>query len=360
MPRAEYTLALQPQHRPSEHLTAWQRAYCANCMQYTLTTSPEVYPWEIYTTSTPQPYAVQVLATKYSTTRATAARSYFTRIPAFPTPDHISCIDRRLRGSTRGAKEKVQVLTDRQRQTAASTFLEAQRRNIGTSKGKTTKRGKPNKKTVGFMPPQIPVDRDGYDAVLVAVTKKRNGKGGKARNLKGRRAWLDAEMDVEDARLQNVEREATVDVEDEEETEEEVMGQEVMGQEYLATLFPDASFPRRTVDAGNVLGGALSDEVLREMGLLYDSDEEDVRTIERSYVGELAGDEPGDGSDDESAVPDTPLVRAAGTPAPELEAAMDMDELWVIIGEQVVRVARPVEEGTDWDVVSELSLLRLV
>ncbi|KAK6353046.1 hypothetical protein TWF696_005037 [Orbilia brochopaga] len=330
---ARYTLIHQPQHRTSSHLANWERYYCTIC-----NSAPHpTLPYELYQTITSDPFCVQVLASKFSTSRAAVSNAYYARIPVHPTRESASVIDRRLRG--RGTK--LQILTDRQRNASADASFETSRR-VFTQKDAKLRRGLK-------AAPRAAVDRDNCDAVVVAVNKKN--KGSKGRSLKGRRAWLDGEMDIDDAKLVNWDHEMNFERDDVWE-QELCDGSDDEGQlEQLRTLFPDAQVGG---EKNTNLGDALSDEDLRALGLLYDSPDEEAE-MELAHSTH-SHSHPHICEHIEAVMermPDTPRATPY-TPEGSAADAADMDEVWVIVGERVVRVVP--EAPSEWDVVSEYLL----
>ncbi|KAJ6263552.1 hypothetical protein Dda_2116 [Drechslerella dactyloides] len=352
---ARYTLIHQPQHRTNTH-ASWERYHCTICNP----TPPPTLPYELYTTTATDPFCVQVLASKFSTSRAAVANAYYARIPVHPTRENTSVVDRRLRA--RGTKARI--LTDRQRNASADADYETQRRIFARNDPKTRRGLK--------MMPRTAVNRD-CDAVVVAVNKKQ--KGAKGRNLKGRRVWLDDEMDIDGAKSLNWDHEMNFERDDAREAEfyDSISLTEDEIDRLLCTPVMDA---QDDSEPEADLGNALSDEVgaaiaiscgesvgwnanvslqqdLRALGILYDSADEDadVEPAKQSFdththicehIEAVLESIPGT----PRAVPYTPGSSAADT--------ADMDEVWVIVGERVVRVAP--EAPSEWDVVSEYLL----
>ncbi|KAF3913865.1 hypothetical protein ABW21_db0203191 [Orbilia brochopaga] len=322
-----------PQHRTNSHVPKWDQYYCAIC-------NPPVptLPYELDHFPGSGLYYVQVLDTKYATSHGAASKAFYASVPVITTRSNLGAADRRLR--VRGTKTRI--LTDRQRHAVADANFETERRIYVQQSSKVRQSNN--------MWPRSTVDRYGADAVVVTANKKN--KGSKGRNLKGRRTWLDDEMDVHDADLLNWDHEMNFERRDVYEEREELKYGEADEEQLarLRTLFPDAHVDRtRNVD----MGDALSDEDLRALGLLYDSPEEDAE-MEGTHSTH-SHSHPHICEHIEAVMenmPDTPRATPY-TPDGSATDARDMDELWVIVGEQVVRVP---EVPSEWDVVSEYLL----
>ncbi|EPS41248.1 hypothetical protein H072_4871 [Dactylellina haptotyla CBS 200.50] len=157
-------------------------------------------------------------------------------------------------------------------------------------------------------------------------TKAIVGRKNRSRNLKGTRVPFDDEMDIHQARLLNIDREYN-DEEDLIYYDHEIFEPSKIEKiEYLRAIFPDL----RDIAEDMALGDAASDEDLKAMGLLYDSEDEHEHFMETPN----------------QAVPVscTPLFSPM-TPTYE----SDLDELWEIIQGRLL----PVEERGEWDIVSE-------
>ncbi|KAF3929522.1 hypothetical protein ABW19_dt0203290 [Dactylella cylindrospora] len=168
----------------------------------------------------------------------------------------------------------------------------------------------------------------GYDTHSITVNAAKREKMAKykpsaprrtkSRNTKGRRFFLDEEMDLDEARMVNLDKIYNFE-EDDLWREEYECWQEGIDRENCPYMWPTKE---KAVEAGDV-----SDEELRAMGLLYDSEDEALPEI----------------TNDVATVPCTPLVMPR-TPTSEA----DLDELWIVVEER-----RPIAERGEWDILSE-------
>lgn len=163
------------------------------------------------------------------------------------------------------------------------------------------------------------------------MTEESNERVARGKKMRGRKkGWgrdFGEEMDVEQARLINWENEQNFERHDVVFEENRLTEDEVEHGEYLKTLFP--GFRGRGL-AEEVV--AVGDQELRDMGILYDSSEDEN---DRSR-----------GPSTPVSVPLTPHMTA--TAMPFLSDA-DLDELW----EMVEGRRLPVEMRGEWDIVSE-------
>ncbi|KAK6539987.1 hypothetical protein TWF694_008820 [Orbilia ellipsospora] len=160
----------------------------------------------------------------------------------------------------------------------------------------------------------------------VVVGRKMRG-----RHLKNTRARLEEDMDLDDARVVNEEwgRDPWCC----EQCYDFVMNannDNLENIEYLREVFPDVKdLAKKEV----YFGEEASDEDLKAMGLLYDSEEaEKVMQVLN-----------------ETALYTSLVLPRATVYESDSESDSELDELWEIVGGK----RQPVEEGSEWDVMSE-------
>ncbi|KAK6524871.1 hypothetical protein TWF281_011772 [Arthrobotrys megalospora] len=157
------------------------------------------------------------------------------------------------------------------------------------------------------------------ERMAVAVGRKSKGRKRVGRGY-------DDEMDLDQARLINWEADKNFERRDVIFEENEPTMDEVVHGEYLRTIFP--SFRERVEDAA--LGGVVTDQELRDMGLLYDSDDEHEHFMETQE-------------------PATPVACTPYMTPRSPVSDSDLDELWELVEGRRL----PVEMRGEWDILSE-------
>ncbi|KAF3312820.1 hypothetical protein TWF173_006851 [Orbilia oligospora] len=163
------------------------------------------------------------------------------------------------------------------------------------------------------------------------------GKKTKSRR-KGNMGWRDynEEMDLDQARLINWENEQNFERHDVVFEEDWPTEDEVVYGEYLKTVFPEfrASLKDRLRKGLMEDQKVVSDQELRNMGLLYDSNSDSEEEQERAL---------------ESRGPNTPISRTPYLTPMSFLSDSDLDELWEIVEGRRL----PVEMRGEWDIISE-------
>ncbi|KAK6346272.1 hypothetical protein TWF730_010602 [Orbilia blumenaviensis] len=154
------------------------------------------------------------------------------------------------------------------------------------------------------------------------------GRKAKGRKRSGR-DYSD-EMDLYQARLINCDSDLNFERDDVIWEEDGPTEDELVHGEYLKTVFP--GFRAAVLSPRAVVGEPVSDEELRAMGLLYDS--EDEHEHEHPMMGSV------------TPVSCTPFLRPV---SPGSDSGDDMDELWEFVEDRRL----PVEMRGEWDIVSE-------
>ncbi|KAK6506088.1 hypothetical protein TWF506_011011 [Arthrobotrys conoides] len=166
--------------------------------------------------------------------------------------------------------------------------------------------------------------------------------GKKTKNRKKGNAGRDyhEEMDLDQARLINWENEQNFERHDVVHEENWPTEDEVLHGEYLKTVFPEFRVMkerfRRGLVGEVVLGGGVSDQELRNMGLLYDSGSDEEEEEEDQYFPEMQD-------------PSTPVSRTPYLTPMSFLSDSDLDELWEIVEDRRL----PVEMRGEWDIISE-------
>lgn len=163
----------------------------------------------------------------------------------------------------------------------------------------------------------------------MAKYKPAAGRRTKNRNSKGRRLYLGGEMDVHEAKMANWESDCIM-YEDDVWVEDGNYGGERTGWNdgEPAIGCYDACYEQLGDDVIEA-----TDEELRAMGLLYDSEEEEYEHDTPSSTNEVL------------TALSTPLVM----PRTPMSEAADLDELWIVVEDRRL----PVDERGEWDIVSE-------
>ncbi|KAK6332025.1 hypothetical protein TWF718_002563 [Orbilia javanica] len=174
--------------------------------------------------------------------------------------------------------------------------------------------------------------REGVDERVTVGKKSRRRKG----NSAGRDYY--EEMDLDQARLINWETDQNFERDDVFYADTSVTEDQIVHREFLRTVFPgfrelDDRLERgRGYMQGVGLGSWVSDQELRDMGLLYDSEEDE----EHEHVMEDQG-------------PATPVACTPYITAMSLASDSDLDELWELVEGRRL----PVEMRGEWDIISE-------
>lgn len=150
--------------------------------------------------------------------------------------------------------------------------------------------------------------------------------------------WRDynEEMDLDQARLINWENEQNFERHDVVFEEDWPTEDEVIYGEYLKTVFPEfrAALKDRLRKGLMEDQKVVSDQELRNMGLLYDSNSDSEEEQERAL---------------ESRGPNTPVSRTPYLTPMSFLSDSDLDELWEIVEGRRL----PVEMRGEWDIISE-------
>ncbi|KAF3913119.1 hypothetical protein AA313_de0202007 [Arthrobotrys entomopaga] len=175
----------------------------------------------------------------------------------------------------------------------------------------------------------VPVEGGKQNRGVVTIGRKMRG-----RHLKHTRIRLEDDMDLEDARMVNIEHErgpwcceycydAAVNAHND----------DLENVEYLRQVFPEV---RDIAKREDYIGEAVSDEDLKAMGLLYDSEEAEqvMQALNEKTLYTYTS---------------LVLPRSATVYESDSESDSDLDEVWELVGGK----RSPVEEGSEWDVMSE-------